>query len=290
MISRLLTFFSRFRFLRSALPAECLDNIIYRREIGMDIFGRLRAGSPILSTHLFMFGVLGLIGAAYLLAAWPGVLLITGGELACFALSSYPAAYRHAYFSTRRERASGMLEQIWLSRLTDEEIFEGKFQGLLAPFREIRRYLPVIVLAFSLSVWMTTYGPLWIASITLGLLVGAQFGLSAHAGIVGGMRAGLRADRLGYSMLSDWQSNPWLVHSLAIAPGLAIVAIPLAILYILAYLSRSLVPLYPGALLTALLPVASHGALRRFQIEQHARAAHGFRSDLRSETLPRGPI
>ncbi len=133
---------------RANLLSYYLDNIIYRHEIGMDTLGHLRKGSPVVVVHIVMLLVIALAVVMFMFRGWMGVMDVTGGFLLLASLSAYPLAYRRAFVSIRRERLSGTLEQLYLTLLHPQELFDGKFYGALAPFFEVRRYLGIFALNF----------------------------------------------------------------------------------------------------------------------------------------------
>lgn len=118
-----------------------MDNLVFRHEVGMNWMGRLRSGSPVVRAHLLMLMTLAISGGAWLAAGPELAIFISGAVWLLAALLAYFIAFALGRRSIDRERAAGSLDQLCLTLLTDEELFEGKYFGALAPFLEARRYL-----------------------------------------------------------------------------------------------------------------------------------------------------
>lgn len=206
-----------------------MDNIVYRHEIGMDPLGRLRPGSPVVSAHAIMASCVAGNIAAIALFSWGGGLRFTFALLILFALVTYPLAYARAYRSLWRERVSGSLEQLYLTSLTTDELFEGMFYGALAPFLEARRYLMVLGILFVVEVGAVAPMPVFLAGAALWLMGINHYGYSAVLGTLAGLKAGCLGPAEKYSPLLDMSLNPlpsqiwnFLKYSLVVAPVLFI--------------------------------------------------------------------
>jgi hypothetical protein len=257
---------------RSALLSINCDNIIFRHEIGMDSFGRLRMSSPILAAHLTMLAVLAVVGLMGLLQGWPGVFRASGWALLVMSLATYPVAWRRGFQAIARERTSGALEQLYMTSLTPGELFEGKFYGTLAPSIETRRYVGVLCFLLGLSSWLTGQAPGWLLDVLLGLLALNHIGYSAHLGVLAGLRAGCRGTRPDYGLLGDWDLNPWPYHLLLLARYSAILFIPVGILL---WLDEPAA--YMGFVLLLVMPYCAAIQLRDRECEERERLARNFR-------------
>jgi hypothetical protein len=145
-------------------------------------------------------------------------------------VTAYPWAFRRAFYSLYRERVSGILEQLCLTSLRPDELFEGKYYGVLAPFYEMRRYMIVYVIIFCVSSialggWRTLIG-----SVTISLFAINHFGYSAQMGVLAGLKAGCKSSKLLNSLMTEWELNPWLNHLMFIVSNrLAIMTLCIAL-------------------------------------------------------------
>ena len=261
-----------------------LDNIVYRREIRMDSLGRLRRGSPVFGAHLTMLAVLAVILAAGLFAGWTGVFWTSGGAIALLAAATYPMAFHRSFDSIRRERLAGTLEQIYLTRLTYRQIFEGKFFGALAPFFEVRRYFLLLSVLLCLSTYKSFGGPHWVLAATFSLIAVNHFAFSAFVGALGGLQAGCRGGPMFAALLrgAAGRVNPGFQHGSIALKNSLILALPVFILVAIG-LGGSDAILFIGYALTLLVPLNSAFELRDRERAERDRAAFGFRSILNFE-------
>lgn len=272
--------------LRSRLLVSYLDNIIYRHEIRMDPMGRLRKGSPVIAAHALMVLMLGLTAALFVLTSWSGVFYFTGGAIAALAVGTYPLAYRRAFQSLARERASGSLEQLYLTRLTPRQFFEGKFFGLLAPFLEVRRYLMTLSIIFCLSTAFQFPGAAWLGGAVLCLTAINQIGYSACLGTLAGLRSGCRSSKMSYSLWGDWDLNPW-PHHLGIILKCCFYLFPALAVLLWAGITSRVAPLmYISYGLMLLIPFVSAYHLRDLERAQRDRLAGSIKKLLSFEPVP----
>lgn len=207
--------------LGALLVSRSLDNLIFRREIGMDNFARLRMGSPIVLAHLGMWFVLALTAGSWFLSYtgiggltdWEWVFRVSTSFVITLALTAWPVAYMRAYRSLMRERRFGQLEQIHLTRIPYFEYFEGKFFGIVAPFIESKKYLLLLAWISAGSNFLATRD-LWnVVLIAPALLLASdQFALGASLGTTGGLKGATGNRGMFLPMLTNVPMNPWLTH------------------------------------------------------------------------------
>lgn len=258
--------------LKRALLSSYQDNIVYRHEIRMDTFGRLSPRSPIIAVHVLMAALVGAACLSFLLTGWDGLFKTSGTIIGAMAFVSFPLAYRRAFLPLRYERTSGALEQLYMTSLTHQELFEGKFLGALAPFFEARRYLAVLCGAFTLSAWFATTGPAWLVAASVSLVAINHFGYSAYMGVMTGLRAGARSSRPRFSLFGDWDLNPWPHHLWLNIKYCIPFLVALGVLSLFGGSAT-----YPAYVLLVLVPILVAGDLRdREQLarERLARAFH----------------
>lgn len=249
------------------------DSLVYRREIGMDNLGRLRPRNSIIPVHksmLSLHALLLLIGAVFGLAWMAAAGLVVQVVL---SLLAWPVAYRKAFLSMLHDRARGSLEQLWLTRLTAREIFEGKYHGTLAPFGEVRRHMPILTTIICTGVLFAA-GPLTaVAAFALSLLLLNHFGLSCKLGIIGGIRAGAATTRLTRSMMTERECNPWAIHIFCLLQAALrsmIISIPVGLVLIPFLLTFSMLSGIPAIelfilLVLTLIPLIAAGPLMDYQ-------------------------
>ncbi len=188
-----------------------MDNLVFRHEVGMNWMGRLRAGSPVVRAHLLMLMTLAISGGGWLAAGPELALFVSGAIWLLAALLAYFAAFALARRSINKERAAGSLDQLCLTLLTDEELFEGKYYGALAPFLEARRYLFVhlaLIVAATIAI-VPTQGNLagyifglFATFVTPTLLLPVVY-IHMMFGIQMGLLSGLHAGALKKSWISQ---------------------------------------------------------------------------------------
>lgn len=261
-----------------------LDNIIYRREIGMDAFGRLKKSSPIILTHGMMLA--GLVGTAvpFFAKQWQLLLGASGGLIAIIVFFAYPVAYYRAFQSFHRERVNGTLEQIYLTSLRPQEIFDGKFYGTLAPFFEVRRYLMTYFFFFIAAVyqlWGFEYAGL---TLPIALTLLNHYGFSAYRGILGGIKSGASRGKFWHAFFTDTESNPWLRHIgimflTCFSQNMKIICLAL-FLWAFGYFIWSVVGepamVLPGLAL-CLIPIGVNLHLANYEMAERQRLIRGFR-------------
>lgn len=215
------------------LQSSSLDNLVYQREVHVSALGHMNSDSPIIAAHVIMLGLVLACASLYLVGGWLAVFLSSAGVLAAVSIGSYPWAYRRALVSLQRDRASGMLEQLYLTRLTSEEIFEGKYYGTMAPMTEAWRYVVALAALAAFSAGME-------AGIVIGLLVAVagiiainHFGFSSAVGVLAGIRRGIRPAASNRLIALEWRLNPWPLHLGLILTYQMFIAAPLILLGLL---------------------------------------------------------
>lgn len=265
------------RFNPTSLLSAQIDNIIYRHEIGMDSFGRMRTDSPIVRAHLGMLAIVAAVVVCYFVGGWRGVFYASGAAVAAIAVGTYPAAFRRAFLSLRRDRLSGALEQLYMTPLTHREIFEGMFFGGVAPFLEIRRYLFLFSFAFCFSAWRIWasfgFGSAWLLAPTLVLVAINHFGFSAYLGVSSGLLCGTRSARFSYSLTQDWKLNPWPHHLFYVCKYFLYILLPLWILFAMGGLA-----FYPAYFVLLLIPFNCAIQLQEYEMRQRTKIAHQFKN------------
>lgn len=247
----------------------------------MDPLGRLRPGSPVVRAHaIMMLSLAGNIATAVFLS-WYAGMRVTLTLMIIFALVTYPLAYFRAYKSLGRERTSGSLEQLYLTSLTTDELFEGMFYGALAPFLEARRYLMAMGFLFMVEVAMVFPGPPSLAALALWLMGINHCGYSAVLGTLAGLKAGCLGPAAKYSPLTDPLLNP-LPSQIWNFIKYSIIVLP--VLIFLAFLSRSgYWVLYAAYALTIMIPFAMSIRLRDRERAERMKLSHHFRKLLSFE-------
>lgn len=215
------------------LQSSSLDNLVYRREVGISELGRMNSDSPIITAHIIMLALVLVCASLYLAGGWPAVFLSSAGVLAAVSLGSYPWAYRRALVSMQRDRASGMLEQLYLTRLTSEEIFEGKYYGAMAPMTEAWRYVVALAALAAFSAGMETGFVIGILVAVAGIIAINHFGFSSAVGVLAGIRRALRPSAAGRRFALEWRLNPWPLHLGLILTYQIFISAPLILLGLL---------------------------------------------------------
>lgn len=196
----------------------------------MDPFGHIRWGSPIFWAHGLMAGWLVLQALIFAILGWRAMIVASSLLLMLFALGTHPYAAVRAWKSLDEDRRGGRLEEWWLTSLEPEEVFDGKFYGLLAPLIEIRRYLMLVGAAVCWGVWWLEPGPWFLLALALWLTGINQIGHSLHLGTLSGLKWGLTGEPGAGRIARDWRLNPWPEHLwLHVKIGLAL-GLPLAFL------------------------------------------------------------
>ncbi|MCE5230118.1 hypothetical protein LLG95_11035 [bacterium] len=135
---------------------DYFDNLVYRAEIRMNWKGRLRWSSPVMQAHWLMFMTIGASAGAWRFYGFTGMAAMSFGVMAAVSLLGYFIAFYLGYHSIWRERVAGSLEQLCLTLLSDEDLLNGKFYGVITPFKEARRYLYLHCIAVVAVVgWLT---------------------------------------------------------------------------------------------------------------------------------------
>lgn len=258
---------------QSALLSTDLDNIIFRHEVGIDSFGRLRRDSPVVAVHLTMLALTFLLPIIFLVRDWQGVFAASGLVLAGMTLGTYPFAYRRGFLSIRRERLAGTLEQLYMTSLTHNQLFEGKFFGVMAPFFEARRYMLPLSLAFCAASWFVIKGPYWTASIVFALIAMNHIGYSAYIGVLAGLRAGCRGSRSSLPFIQDWDLSPGLTHIQYLLKYSLFLLLPIAFLFFLGGWA-----MYSAFALMTLIPYCAAIRLRDRQQLERERISRNFKS------------
>lgn len=207
-----------------------MENPVFRREVGMDPFGRIRRGSPIYGAHGLMAGWLLLQALILALAGWRPMIMASSALLTVLALGTQPFAAVRAWKSLEQDRGQGRLEEWSLTSLAPEEIFDGKFFGLLAPLIEVRRYLMIVGVGVCWGVWRLAPGPWFLLTLALWLTGVNQVGHSLHLGTLAGLKWGLIGEPGTGRIARDWRLNAWPEHLwLHVKIGL-VLGLPLAFL------------------------------------------------------------
>lgn len=215
---------------RLLLIGVTMENVVFRREVGMDPFGRLRRGSPLYWAHGLMAGWLVLQALLLAFGGWGMMIAACAVLLVLLTLGTQPFAAIRAGQSLSGDRRSGVLEEMSLTSMTPEEVFDGKFFGLLAPLIEVRRYLMIVGALVCWGVWRLAPGPWFLLALALWLTGMNHIGHSLHLGTLAGIKWGLIGEAGAGRMLRDWRLNPWPDHVwLHLKVGL-VVGLPLAFL------------------------------------------------------------
>lgn len=267
------------------------DGPIYRHEIGMDSFGRLRPGNPIVRVHAAMLAVHGAILLSGIIFGWRGLLAASAGVQALLALLVWPTAYRKAFLSMFHDRTRGVLEQLWLTRLSSRQLLEGKYYGTLAPFSEVRRHMRIIAFFIFIGGWGEA-GPVGAVGMSMASLVLVNhFGISCTLGVLGGIRAGAATTRLGRSMMRERACNPWAIHLyylLRSAVYTFFIGIPLGLVLVPFLLTIDILSGVPAlglyvTLAAILIPMLSAGPLMDYHRKVLDETAKNFRRLLNFE-------
>lgn len=252
---------------RGLMLGLTMESIVFRHEIGMDSYGRLRPGSPIYRIHGIMAAWLVFELVVLAVGGWRPLFISLSGVMVTIALATYPMAARRAFQNLANERASGSLDQLWMSGIGPGELFEGKFYGLLAPLIEMRRYLTLAGVLFMLAFLKLFPVPWILLSLVLWATAINHVGHSAVLGTLAGLRWGLLGGASAGDFFRNWRLNPWPDHlALNLKVG-AMLALPLAVLFWLGTMSG--VNYFPAFGLMLLMP---------FYAALHLKARH------RSET------
>lgn len=257
----------------------------------MDAFGRLKKTSPIVLVHGLMLAGVVAVAVPFFAKQWELLLGVSGGLIAIIVVSSYPIAYYRAFHSFHRERVHGTLEQIYLTSLRPQEIFDGKFYGTLAPFFEVRKYL-ITFFFFFLAGYYQLQG-LFYASLTLpfALMLFNHYGFSAYRGILGGIKAGASSGRFWHSFFTDTDSNPWLRHIgilwfTCLGQNLKIILMFFLVyfgcLFLWGIIGEPAMVL--PALVLCLIPIGANLHLSNYEIQERERCIRGFRKIFSFET------
>jgi len=159
------------------------------------------------------------------LFSWEAGLWLTYALMLSFALATYPLAYFRAYRLLWHERTSGSLEQLYLTSLTTNELFEGMFYGALAPFLEARRYMMAFGILFAVAIFVVHPGPAFLFGVAVWLVALNHCGYSAVLGTLAGLKAGCLGPNARFLPLLEISLNPlpsqiwyFLKYSLFVAP------------------------------------------------------------------------
>lgn len=252
--------------LRQRLLGASIDNLIFRREIGMSVFGRLSPGSPIYWAHGLMAAWLLLGSVAWALwGAWGGVWAF-GSVMALLTLGAWPYAMRRAYLGLMKPKSSGAFDEIYLTSISPEVFFEGKRMGLLAPLYEARRYLMAAGLLFCWGILRLFPGPWFLLALVGWLTAINHYGHGAVLGTLAGLKWGLSDAPPLWRMARDWRLNPWPDHLAVLARVGILIGPPVLFLF---WISRTTDwPLYPAFALMLFMPLYA-----AVQLESRERAA-----------------
>jgi len=269
-----------------------LDNIIYRREIGMDSFGRLKKTSPILAAHGLMLACTVAVTITMMSKRWDLLLYLSGSLVLAMSLGAYPAAYYRAFRSFQRERIHGTLEQIYLTNLRPQEIFDGKFFGTLAIFFEARRYLLFYCVCVMLALFKLLYFE-WLLGGIAGLLILVNhYGFSVYRGILGGMKTGAQKSKFLQAFLEDGEHNAYLNHLGVILTGKSLWRVIWgSSFFVMRFLFRwpSLDSCIVMASLAALLiSFSGNVQLSQYENAERQRFMRGFRKMFNFDSSPEG--
>ncbi|GEM_PF-6771902 len=279
LAAALLTWFA---VTRPSLTAERLENVVFRREIGMTTWGRLKPTSPIARAHLLLLGLMALLVPAGLIGGWAGAAWMGGSQLLLIGLAAYPVAFRRAFLALQRERRSGSLEQLYLTRLPLKAIFDGKCQAALAPFEEARPYLWLLGAIVTLAVGRSRGSAYGLLALAGGWSLINHFGFSAGLGVLAGIKAGAAGERPGWALMRQWELNPWPRHAAVMLTTFLIILLPLAFLLFLAGFPVGRAALYPAFALTLAIPfrasidLANHEAAQRDRLRHQVRSIFSF--------------
>jgi hypothetical protein len=266
---------------RRLLVSAAADNIVFRHEIGMDSFGRLRAGSPIYAAHLSMAAWFIASGIMLALAGPRAAALLLAGPMLGLTVGAYPFAAWRAYRNLRDERSSGALDQLYLTRLRPEELFEGKLYGLLGPLLEARRWLTPLGLLFGWSVFRAAPGPWFLLALVAWMTALNHFGHSVVVGTIAGLKWAAVGRATAGAIVRDWRLNPWPLHAWLLAKAGALIALP--VLFLVWLGRNSDAPLYPAFALMLTMPFYAAVYLGERQRAERERLAFGFRGMFRIE-------
>ncbi len=196
------------------------DNLIYRHEIRMNWKGKLVAGSPVLRIHLLMLPTLAASGVSWLVAKWAGVAVVAMATYAVMALLTHFYAFLVGYRSIERERISGTLDQLYLTLLNDQDMFEGKFYAHLDAISEARRYLIVhgVLLVGSLA-WLSRAAELPVLATGCLMLIFNHIMFSAQMGLLGGLSAAAHRRGVLPAVFFDSEHNPLLPQVIVMFRG-----------------------------------------------------------------------
>ncbi len=256
-MSRLADFYSRcVRYFRSRLGqilvGIVMENVVFRREIGMDPFGRLRPGSPLFWAHGLMVGCLAVDALLFLMGGWWPMMGGAAVLMGVFVLGTQPYAAARAFGSLARDRSGGALQDLLLTSLEPEEVLEGKFFGLLAPLVEVRRYVLLLGAFVCLGYWRLHPGPWFLLVLAIWLTGVNQIGHSLYFGTLAGIKWGLLGEPRAGQIVRDWRLNPWPFHLWLHVKAGVLLGLPLAFLFWLG--ARNPWTLYSGFGLLLVVP------------------------------------
>ncbi len=270
------------------LAGHGLDNIIYRREIGVTMLGKVRRKSPLLTVNLRMSIVVALCLAAFSTFGFTGLAATSGGFLALFTLTAFPVAFRHAFRSLYRERLAGTLEQLCLTAIPAPELFEGKFYGSLEPFFQARRHLFILSGLLCFAAYQLGAGPMTPMVAAACLIALNHYGYSAQLGTLCGLRTGAGRSKWVPDMLKEMDLNPWTNHLMFLASsGLIylILAYMLIVFFAGQWFSLGPFPTLFGCALTLLVPIGAAYRMANHERAERERVQRIFRRYLQFERI-----
>jgi hypothetical protein len=195
--------------------------------------------------------------------------------LGLLVFGTHPFAAARAFSSLSRERASGTLEQLYLTSLGAKEIFDGKFFGLLAPLIEVRRYVMVLGFFVCLGIWRLLPGPWFLLALFVWLTGINQIGQSLFYGTLAGIKWGLMGDAGTGRIIRDWRLNAWPYPIWLHLKIGAVLSLPLAFLFWLG--SMNTWPLYSAFGLMLVIPFYVSLHLSNRQRTDYERLKHSVR-------------
>lgn len=283
-------FLDRFVGARSGLASPHWKNAIYRHEVGIDPHGQLKRGSPILRAHTLMLGFLAGLALVFLAFGWPGIFTATLGAGVGIVVAAYPIAIAMGFRTIQRDRESGLLEQLYLTRMDQRELFDGKYYGAMMPWIEARRYLTAVGALFAYSVFIVAPGPWWILGLSAWLMGLNHFGTSASLGTLAGLKKGCAGRNSDYSIWTDFGLNPYVCQLRTMFRREILLA--LFFFGLLGYagglFDGNFRPtfLFPAFVFSVLIPFFSAVRLSPRIAEEQTRVAAGFRRLFQFDNTP----